>query len=1010
MKQGIATLNLRKIVGPLLGLTLCLLLAGAFVASAQVTTATIYGIVLEPTGAAVPNATVTAIQEQTSLTKTATTNVRGEFSMSFLPVGSYTIKVEANGFKTYTETGLALSAGQKVNLTYQLELGTTTETVTVTTEAPLMNTVSAQQDVRLNTLQVSELPLARRDITNILNLGTGVSAGGSTISLNGLPPRGFTFTVDGVDASPDEEFASLSLYQNFNYIKGVSVEAVKEVEVAKNIFSAEIAQTVSGNVNLITKSGTNAFHGSVFEYYQAGGLNAVNHFTSRKSSEVYHQFGGSLGGPIVPDKLFFFSTYEGYRKTAKSPVSGDVPSNWARQQITAAIPEAQTYFDLWPLPTGPEQPGDWVASYAGSGVEDRHEDQGNIRVDYNISDNNHLIARYTRGHPNYLRPRLAFGNSRTYVGMNENIAATFTRVWSPTLTSETRFGINRSKVDRSDGIYTAHVPSIEVAGSPGAGGETFVKWGSTSTVEHNFFLVKGRHSIKFGGLYRWHLARRLNEEVPQYEYETLQDAIENRPTGSKFQFMLKPFEVRRWYTGVFLQDDIRVNPDLMVNLGIRYDYGDVPNERDDRLFNRDGPYGPYRDPDSAWNAYYGMVSPRAGFAWTVGSDKKTVIRGGFGIFFIPFNLFSGPVEIVMNSPNEPVEARLSTNQLAQLGIHYPMWNSDVKPMIQKTGLTSDTAIDPNWENSYSLQWTLGIQRELTKTLVWDIAYVGNHGVKLIYSPYWNRVDRVTGLRENENFGQFRYYQSADSSIYDSLQTSLKKRFSKNLQFNVNYTYASNTSYFRGDYNCCGTSENPQDLNRLDLNHGPTSYHIRHRFISDFLYDVPIPYPADNAAAKGILGGWQLSGIFEAQTGQPLLITQSTSASPGGRPDFVGKSFDDAVLPNWDQPRADGTYQYLNQAAFAQVPVSPVSKAMIRPGTLGRRSIYGPGMWNLDMAIAKNIDFGEGKRLQFRADFFNFLNHTVLSSVETNIRKGSAFGRIKGARPGRVTQLSLRFEF
>lgn len=266
--------------------------------SAQVTTATLQGLVLDPSGAAIPGAEVSLLNEATGQELSGASSVAGEFAITFVPPGTYTVLLTAEGFKSTSVEGLQLATGQRANVNYTLEIGATTETVTVTGAAPLMNTVNAEQDISLNETQVDELPMINRDITGILSLGTGAAMtdGGWTMSINGLAPRGFTMTVDAVDAVPDAEFAGLALYQNFNFIKGISIEAVREVETSKNIFSAETGNTIAGNVNLISKSGTNEFHGSLFEMYQSGGLHARNHIVARKSPLVYHQYGVSQIG------------------------------------------------------------------------------------------------------------------------------------------------------------------------------------------------------------------------------------------------------------------------------------------------------------------------------------------------------------------------------------------------------------------------------------------------------------------------------------------------------------------------------------------------------------------------------------------------------------------------------------------------------------------------------------------------------------------------------------------
>ena len=978
-------------------------------ATAQVTTATIYGRVVDSTGAVVPAAAVTINDKQSGLTRSTTTNERGEFTLAFLPVGTYALTIEAEGFKTFTETGTEVAAGQKLSRNYALALGMTSDAVTVTAEAPLLNTTSAQDSLRLNTLQVSSLPMVNRDITSLLNLGTGVSANGTSISINGLPPRGFSFSVDGVDASPDSEQASLSQYQDYNFIKGVSVEAVREVEVAKNIFSAEIGNSVSGNVNLITKSGTNQLHGSVFEYYRSGGMAAVNHLTSTKTSLVYHQFGGSAGGPIIRDKVFLFAAYEGYRLNQKAPLTGNVPSRQIRETVVRALPQAKAYFDLWPSPTEDERPGATVAFFTGSGSETRVDDHGVLRGDFNISSKDRLTARYTRGHPNRTFPRLLVAEGwRTHLGLNENVSSSYTRVWNPALTSETRFGYNRSRTDRIDGTYLRGIPTLTGAGLPSIDGELFIKFGTVTSIEQTFSKVLGRHSLKYGGLFRNSTGSRINEEVPIYSFDRLQDILDNRISSARYVFMVDEYKIRRWTGGGFVQDDVRLMPTLTANLGIRYDYDSVPSERDNRIVNR-YPFGPFRDPDSAWDAYYAMISPRVGLAWTPGKSGKTVIRAGFGVFFMPHTLFSGLMDMVKNGRNEPFEVFLSSGQLKGLGISYPYSNQQSLPIVRNAFIIGDPAIDPNREEPYSLQYTFGVQRQLANTLALDVSYVGSRGVKTVYSPTLNRVDRITGLPQNDKFGQFRYIQNADSVTYNSLQASLKKRLSHDLQFNVNYTYASNLSYYDGDFGCCGGDEHgPQDLDRLDLNRGPTPFHIQHRFITDFFYEVPSPFRGQGIA-HAILGGWQLSGAFEARTGTPLLIRQIVAASPGQRPDFIASSRSQAIAADWGKPLSNGSYQYLVPEMFVNVPINPVSGTTIRGGTLSRYAIHGPGLMNVDMALVKNIPAGERRRIQFRGDFFNALNQTNFGGISTNSR-ATNFGRITGVRPGRLVQLSGRFEF
>lgn len=1029
--------------------------------SAQVTTATLQGLVLDPSGAAIPGAEVTLSNEATGQELSGASSMAGEFAITFVPPGTYTVLLTAEGFKSTSVEGLQLATGQRANVNYTLEIGATTETVTVTGAAPLMNTVNAEQDISLNETQVDELPMINRDITGILSLGTGAAMtdGGWTMSINGLAPRGFTMTVDAVDAVPDAEFAGLALYQNFNFIKGISIEAVREVETSKNIFSAETGNTIAGNVNLISKSGTNDFHGSLFEMYQSGGLHARNHIVARKSPLVYHQYGVSLGGPIARNKTFFFGVFEGYRFNRLTPLSGDVWSSGMRERIRQAVPAAQPYLDLWPAPTeedGPDldpshttcgelgpnvpciQP---TAQFAGNGTENRKDDHAVVKVDHNVNQSNFLTFRYVRSRPLRRIPRLQLGNWRTWDGIQENGAFTWTRLIGPSLTSETRWGTNVNAINRLDGAYAAdEIPFLRGFGGPGdSGAEVFAKDGHTSTLEQNFSKTAGRHVIKFGGMFRYMSGTRINEESPIYTYATQSDLLSGRITSARYVFPLEKFTWRRWFVGGFVQDDIRLKPNFMLNLGLRWDYASVPRSSqnegiDGNIFNRDGPFGRpgatlrtaigrdllFRPPNRFWDAIYNMFSPRLGFAWTLDDSGKTVVRGGAGIFYMPHNIFAGPIDVITNGPDVPSHLNVVGDAVQNLGLQYGDPNEVGMQAATAAATIGGNSVDPQWAAPYSAQFTAGIQRQVTDSMVLDVGYVGNRGVHLIFNPTYNRLlphtegklySEVLGLQD---FQRFNFYQGADSTGYHSLQTSMKKRFSQNLQFNVNYTYAWNWAHFRGDMTCCTGGNDPQtvwsptrgELYDMKLNRAPTHYHIRHRFTTDFYYEIPVPGNVQGAG-RHILGGWTLAGILEMRTGTPLRITQGGTQSPGQRPDIASSSHAAAIRPNYTTAE-NGRYQYLDVSAFSLVPTDS-HRIALRPGTLSRYAIYGPGLWNLDASIAKRIEISEAQRLMLRVDLFNALNNTVLGGIQTNAASGT-FGRLRSSLDGRKVQLQIRFEF
>ncbi len=388
----------------------------AFPCLGQRTTATLLGNVQDSTGGTVPNAAVAATVEATGAKYAAKSDERGEFTLSFLPVGRYTITIEAQGFKTYRQADLELSSGQEIRFPVTLEVGSLTEQVTVEAETPVLQNATATLRETISTSQVMELPQARRNFTALLGLENGLrDTGDGRFQFNGLASAGSTITVDGTDASGDAEQNTTSFYQNFNFINVISQEAIQEVQVSKGIISADVARTFGGNINVVTKSGTNNFHGSLFENFQNDKLNAKYPFlpaTAAKPPVRFNQFGGSFGGRVIRDKLFFFGTYEGYRQAAFATLSGNVPTKEFRDQAEAAVPAYKIFLDRFPLPTQPTAPGSAVGLFFGANSNRASENHGVARVDYIISPNDRLAVRYTRSRPSQLIPRVVESNYR----------------------------------------------------------------------------------------------------------------------------------------------------------------------------------------------------------------------------------------------------------------------------------------------------------------------------------------------------------------------------------------------------------------------------------------------------------------------------------------------------------------------------------------------------------------------------------------------------------------------
>jgi hypothetical protein len=969
----------------------------------QATTATVYGNVTDGSGAQIPGAAVIIVNEETGSAQTATTTPTGEFTFNFLPVGRYTLTITATGFKEQAESGIELTAGQRVRRAFALEIGSLNEKVTVTADKPLVNTVNAEQLISHSTTEIREMPLSRRDWTNLLNVGTGVevrgAGGGTGISMNGLPPGGFSLTVDGTQASASPEETSLTSFGNFNLIKVVSLEAISEVTVNKGIVQAEYANTMSGNVGLITRSGTNNYHGSVFENYQSADLNARNQFLTTKPASTLHQFGGSFGGPISRNKLFAFGVYEGYRQDSFAAINSDVPTPEYRAQAIAAVPGYAQFFDTLPLPNQSYAAGARTGVFNGSGSSTANDDHFVVRGDYNVNNQNRITSRYTRGRPDSLTPRVSPVNPRTFTGLDDAFTGSYFRIGS-SFSAETRFGFSRNNVTRLDEIYTLGIAGIAGLTFTSNGGELLATKGKNWSIEEMVALNKGRHSIKFGGLLQVQDQTRENAETPQVTYGNDADLLANNPSRLQLTFGLSPYLINFWTSGYFIQDDFKVRPNLVVNLGLRYDYFSVPTERDDRLFNREGPrgLGPLIPAsEGIYRADRNNFAPRTGFAWTLGQSGRTVVRGGFGMFYTRSPL-RNILEVVRNSIEEPFRVVYSRAEAQALGLRYPVTNAGVLPLARSPNAPwTGATIDPDFPTPYSTQWLMSVSRQLTDTMSVDTSYTGTRGENLLFNRQINIVDRQTGLRPfAPGFGEFRHFDTSELTKYHAWQTNFQKRFSDGFLVNANYTWSESTSYGAADLT---TLDAPQDPDNLEAERGPSPFDIRHRFAGDFLYELPFArwWAADGFGKRLLLSGWQVGGVLRAQSGAPFSISTPSSIL-GQRVDFLGGS---AYLDSSSDRLA-----YLNRAAFAQVPLIAASGASARPGTLGRNALRMPGFWNLDLALSKNIALMNEVRLQVRGDLFNAFNVTSFSSLNTTITSPN-FGRFTGTRGARVVQLNTR---
>ncbi|HEY6989479.1 MAG TPA: TonB-dependent receptor, partial [Bryobacteraceae bacterium] len=994
---------------------------------AQVTTSTFLGTVSDPSGSMVVGASVTLTNQATGAANTKVTGDDGSFQFDFLRVGTYRLKITANGFKALQTGDIDLLAGASVKRDFKLELGAVSETISVEGTAPLVNTVSAEQSQSVSRTEAAELPLSKRNVSNLLGLGTGVSPGAGFVRLNGVGKTGTLYTVDGTNATADPESRTTSMRGNFEQINLLSLEAVDQVETTKGILPAEYGQALGGNVNLITKSGTNSWHGGAFENFQSDNLNARLQFLSTKPNAVFNQFGGSIGGPIKRDRIFFFADYEGYRQSVTQVVSGTVPTAAFRQQITTAVPAYSVPLEVTPLPNQSVAPGADTGLYIIGRAQTANDNHVDVKGDIRLTNTSNLALTYSHGRPVLTTPRIFIdgANDQTYHGFTDRGTASYV-FGRASWTSETRFGYNLNDMDRTDAYLKVGIPDIlplggrapqlSYSGFSTPGAELWLEEGRTWSLEEKYAKFVGKHSVKFGASYMRFGVFRNNPQNPTINYSNKADLLSNTPSSLNLTFGNGSYNGANWVFGAFLQDNYRATSRLTLNLGIRYDYNSayIAHPRDPSqdfgLYNLNGlidssfHFGPVRSPNDPYNPDAGVnLAPRFGFSYDLTGKSTTTIRGGYGAMFSPVALgvFSGAV----GAKYLPFRTILSRQDGIINNLHFPVYNDTVAAiLIPQQQVRPTVVIDPNLQMPYVLASYFGVQHSLTSSLVLESAYVGNRGVKFPINRTYNFPNRVTGVRPNLDLSQGYYLDNSATSWYHSWQTSLRKRFTRNFNFAVRYTFGKQLATDSGDigaYYQNDANVRAQDFFNLRREWGPADGDTTHYFSADWVYQLPGFTSFHSSVLKHVLGGWQFSGIISAATGQPIVITEQTGENIS-RPDYVSGS---PINSNYSQ-----TLQYLNKAAIVAVPISPVSSLPIRPGNLGRGAIRGPGFWNVDLSLGKNFRFTETVQLQIRMDAFNAFNHTNFSSyASTDVTNGS-FGRFTNTRGARVAQINARLSF
>ena len=1022
-------------------------LAAADVALAQRTTATLSGVVTDPAGGVLPGVLAELTNEGTGAVASQVADDRGEFLFNFIPVGSYTLRISLAGFTTSEATHIAIGAGQNLRRTYVLAVSAIEEKVTVTGGINLVNTVSPEDRKQLEASVIEAMPLANRNISGILDMAPGVTkqeanegSNATRLRLNGLGGSSLRVAADGTDASGNAGSPSLSNYQGFNKIDVMGMEAVGESQIVKGVLPAEYGLAMAGFLNVMTKSGTNQFHGSTVYRFDDSSMTAKDPFLGTSPESTWHQFGGSLGGPLKANRAFFFAAIESYRQTTFTSHNLQVPTPEFRQQMLTALPfpETRLFLEPYPLPNQPYAPGALLGGFLGTGRKRATDDHFNSRLSLNVAGGS-LSTIITLAHPYLATPNAQPDNLRTYESTTRRIATTYV-VGRGTWTAETRFGYNKNELFRVDSFnnvkdpnrpettpYGRRVPFISFPGIPALAREIQSRGAApTLSFEQQLALVKGRHALKMGGIYFRPAGSRPGEESPTVSFNSLADLLANDPSQIAVTFTLNDFRYHAENFGFFIQDDWRVTPALVINLGLRYDYYGhyvaVPadpanpaglynldrldaNRHHDENFN----FGPLRDPLKPVESNAVNFGPRVGFAYNPDREGTTVFRGGIGLMTQPLDqqIFENQTGNTATVPNRTTYTRLEARAL---GLNWPVYNEDVLRLFQEQSsgrVFVGGLFDPKMKSPSALAMSFDVQRAFGTSTVVQTGYLGTRGYNFSMARQYNEVDRLTGLRRNPNLAQGIYWDSSQRTTFHSWQTSLYQRLTRDFSANVNYTWGSAMAHTGGDISpgfIGDTTANVQDFFNIDAEWGPASGDVRHNFLANATYRVA-PERFASRVARNLLGGWDVAGIVRARSGTPIEITETSSRA--SRPDLVA-TLSEAINDECCHP---GSLQYLNPSAFRLVPINALSGAAIRPGTIGHNALRGPGYMVLDMSIGKDVPLpGTRTDLSVRADILNALNRVNYGGIRTNLSVAN-FGQVfSTAGTPRKVQFQARLTF
>ena len=1018
---------------------LVLLLTGYCGAVLAQSTAALNGTVTDATGAVVANAKVVATTQATGVESATQTDTAGAYLFPSLPIGMYRIQVTAPGFRSAIISNLKLDVASAVTQNIQLTVGEAAEKIEIVADAALVETATTSMSQVINDKTVQEIPLNGRHFTDLSLLTPGTM----TPPANGFlsaPLRGQGSF--GINTAGQREDTTNWLVNGINLNDNVQnqitfqppIDTLAEYKIDNSSFPAEYGRNSGAIVNLATRSGTNEYHGELFEFFRNNDLDARNFFNPAMSATgaalpqapfKRNDFGVDFGGPIKKNKVFFFLAYEGLRQHQSLTVSTTVPSQNDRAGVTS--PAVKSLLALIPAAN---QVGSGTAGnpatfnfFTGGALANVALNQGSADLDLELTDKDRMHGYYVVQKDLRQEPTAGgaigadipgFGDTRS--GFRHLMTFSEDHTFGSTLANTVRLGFNRIHLTFTpNGLLdpakfnitmppgspaATGLPFFNVAGTLGFGGPTGEPQGrgdTTAVLNDTLSWLRGRHSFAFGGEIRRAYNNNIAENVGSFSYTTFANFLADKSNAFTDQLGAGNNKVLQPSYDVFAQDSYKWKSNFTINFGLRYAWNSSPSEASNHFTNFDQATGTLISSPQPYHTNNKNFQPRIGFAWDPFKDGKTSLRAAYAI--------------MTQDPTTNIITGLSSNPLFALPLSANSATSSItleNPAAAVTGVSlGPSAINPNFDDMYAQDWNLTIQRQITPTLGLEVSYVGLKATHLQLLQNINQPFVTGGIYGSTKpfptlpltssvlppqcqapnpvcpFGTINQVNSGGNSNYNALWATVNKHFSHGLQFLGSYTFSKSL-----DYNSLSTGETYIIQNAYNPrgDYGRSEFDARHRFVLSGFYELPFK-------ANRLVAGWQLGLVTQAQSGNPINPTLSIGPGPGisltVRPDLTGTV----------QTTGDPSQWFVSKTVFASPCVAAVPPATLptcHPGNLGRDAITGPNFVNTDFSVTKNTKITERITLQFRTEMFDVLNHPNFGNPVLTVTSGS-FGKILSTR-------------